>query len=56
MSNSNPGEKYEIIEQALQEAVGGGAATPVCGWTCHLASRDLCNIDICSFSPTKATA
>jgi hypothetical protein len=51
-----PNDKYEIIEQALQEAVGGGAAVPVCGWTCHLASRDICNIEICSFGPTNSAA
>jgi hypothetical protein len=55
MNNTNPGEKYEIIEKALQEAVGGGAV-PICGWTCHIASRDICNIELCNFGPTKSAA
>ena len=49
MTNNNPGDKYEIIERALQESVGGGL-TPVdvCGASCHIFSLDVCNIDMCS--------
>lgn len=43
---NNPNEKQEIIDQALQEAVGGGVNW--CGFTCNFFSRDICNIDICS--------
>ena len=53
MNNISPNEKYEIIEQALQESVGGGAF-PVCGFSCHLFSMDICNIEVCSFTPTKS--
>jgi hypothetical protein len=48
MNNTNPSEKYEIIEQALQESVGGGMIpVDVCGASCHIFSIDVCRIDIC---------
>ena len=42
-----PSEKNEIIEQALQEAVGGGMANWTCSISCHIFSRDVCYVDIC---------
>jgi hypothetical protein len=42
---NNPNEKQEIIEQALQEAVGGGKNW--CGFECRMFSRDICSIDVC---------
>jgi hypothetical protein len=50
---SNPNEKYEIIEQALQESVGGGAI-PLCHISCHIFSINVCDIDLCSIGHTKA--
>jgi hypothetical protein len=45
-NNTNPSEKYEIIEQALQESVGGGRIN-LCAITCHVFSIDVCRIDVC---------
>jgi hypothetical protein len=43
---THPNEKQEIIEQALQEAVGGGVGD-WCAVKCRIASRDICHIDLC---------
>jgi hypothetical protein len=49
MNNANPSEKYEIIELALQESVGGGMIpVDVCGISCHIFSMDVCYVDRCS--------
>ena len=49
MNGINPGEKYEIIEQALQESIGGGMVpVDVCGASCHIFSINVCNVDLCS--------
>lgn len=52
MDNVKSAGKFEIIEQALQEAVGGGVFQDhdVCAITCSIFSRDVCNIDLCSVS------
>lgn len=42
---SQPSQKCEIIEQALQEAVGGGQA--FCSFSCSFLSKDICSFDIC---------
>jgi hypothetical protein len=39
-------EKYELIEQALQESVGGGQRD-FCGIQCHIFSVNICNTDLC---------
>ena len=44
---NNPNEKYEIIEQALQESVGGGAPVGLCHISCHILSINVCDVDIC---------
>lgn len=47
---NNPNEKYEIIEQALQESVGGGLARDIdlCSVSCHVFSINVCYVDLCS--------
>jgi hypothetical protein len=41
--------KFEVIEQALQQAVGGGQVPiDLCGGTCSIFSIDVCDIDLCS--------
>jgi hypothetical protein len=46
---TNPNEKFEIIEQALQESVGGGMAPiDLCSISCHVFSINVCHIDLCS--------
>jgi hypothetical protein len=50
MNMNNPNEKVEIIERALQEAVGGGEVIDVCAITCSIFSIDICYIDRCSIS------
>lgn len=50
MNNANA-KKAQIIERALQEAVGGGLATdveiPVCSISCHIFSINVCHVDLC---------
>ena len=46
MRVDNPAEKQEIIELALQQAVGGGRID-ACGFECHIGTHDLCHIDVC---------
>lgn len=43
-------EKHEIIEQALQESVGGGMAADIdlCSVSCHVFSINVCYVDLCS--------
>lgn len=50
MNKVNPTEKSEIIEQALQESIGGGVYNDndVCAVTCSIFSIDVCRIDLCS--------
>jgi hypothetical protein len=57
MTNSNPSEKYEIIEQALHDSIGGGL-TPVdvCGVSCHIFSLDVCYVDQCSVGAVRTTS
>ena len=43
---TEPNEKQEIIEQALQEAVGGGRIN-ICSISCSIFSRDVCYVDLC---------
>lgn len=45
-------EKNEIIERALQEAVGGGLEVDIdlCQVSCSIFSINVCNIDLCSIS------
>jgi hypothetical protein len=43
---NNPNERNELIEQALQEAVSGGAAMN-CSISCHIFSINVCYIDLC---------
>ena len=45
MNNTN--EKFEIIELALQESVGGGRIN-LCAITCHVFSIDVCRVELCS--------
>jgi hypothetical protein len=45
---SNPTEKNEIIELALQESVGGGIDhINLCEVSCHILSYNICHIMIC---------
>lgn len=53
MNDINPSEKYEIIEQALQESVGGGRLPDLCGLTCSIFSINVCDIDLCGFSQQR---
>jgi hypothetical protein len=46
MKNPNQTEKRDLIEQALQEAVSGGAALN-CSISCHIFSINVCYIDLC---------
>lgn len=49
MNNNN--EKVEIIERALQEAVGGGQVIDICSYfSCSIFSMNVCYIDRCSIS------
>ena len=50
--NKEQSNKIEVIEQALQEAVGGGMI-PVCGISCHIFSKDVCNIDLFDAGPAR---
>ena len=43
---NHPNERNELIEQALQEAVSGGAALN-CSISCHVFSINVCYIDLC---------
>jgi hypothetical protein len=45
MNEINPNEKHELIEQALQEAVGGGTTIviTVCEAHCHILSMNVCD-------------
>lgn len=49
--NNAKSKKSEIIEQALQEAVGGGLASnveiPICIISCHIFSINVCHVDLC---------
>jgi hypothetical protein len=48
--NNAKSKKSEIIEQALQEAVGGGLAkveVPICSVSCHIFSINVCHVDLC---------
>lgn len=52
MDNVKSTGKFEIIEQALQEAVGGGVEPiDACAVTCSVFSMDVCNIDLCTVRP-----
>jgi len=52
---NNAKNKFEVIEQALQEAVGGGKPIDLCGGTCSVFSWDVCDVDLCSIgTSTKA--
>jgi hypothetical protein len=42
-------EKQEIVELALQEAIGGGRVN-LCGISCHIFSKDVCHVDLCGTS------
>ena len=44
--NPDKADRHEIIEQALREAVGGGAAWQ-CSLSCHIFSKDVCYVDLC---------
>jgi hypothetical protein len=46
---SNPNEKNELIDQALQESVSGGLARdiPLCSVSCSIFSIDVCHVDLC---------
>ena len=48
--NQDNTRKIEVIEQALQESVGGGMV-PACHVTCHIFSVNVCDIDICDIRP-----
>ena len=56
MTKTNSRNKFEVIEQALQQAVGGGQVPiDLCGGTCSIFSIDVCDIDLCSIDiETKA--
>jgi hypothetical protein len=57
MTNSNPSEKYEIIEQALHDSIGGGLTlVDVCGVSCHIFSLDVCYVDQCSVGAVRTTS
>lgn len=44
MNNPNQNEKNELIEQALQESVGGGAIRiDLCDLKCSIFSKDVCD-------------
>jgi hypothetical protein len=44
MNNPNQAEKNELIEQALQETVGGGSITiHLCDLHCHILSVNVCD-------------
>jgi hypothetical protein len=44
MNNPNQAEKNELIEQALQESVGGGSITiHLCDLHCHIFSVNVCD-------------
>lgn len=52
MDNVKSTGKFEVIEKALQEAVGGGVEPiDACAITCHVFSADACHIDLCTVSP-----
>lgn len=52
MNNGKSRSKFEVIEEALQEAVGGGAQPmPACSINCHIFSIDVCHIDLCETRP-----
>jgi hypothetical protein len=57
MNNTNTNRKFEIIEQALQEAVSGGAARdiPVCSISCHVFSINVCYVDLCDIPTLPMT-
>ena len=48
---NNSNEKVEIIERALQEAVGGGDTVDICSYfDCSIFSMNVCHIDKCEIS------
>ena len=49
MNPNDKNEKNEIIEQALQEAVGGGRVN-LSSISCHIFSKDVCYVDFCGTS------
>lgn len=54
MNNMKSAGKFELIEQALQEAVGGGIPPiDLCGGSCHILSWDVCDVNLCSIGDTK---
>ena len=56
MNQANSRNKFEVIEQALQEAVGGGTVPiDLCGGTCSVFSIDVCDIDLCSINIPTAS-
>ena len=56
MNQANSRNKFEVIEQALQEAVGGGTVPiDLCGGTCSVFSIDVCDIDLCRINIPTAS-
>jgi hypothetical protein len=44
MENPNQAEKLELIEEALQQSVGGGSITiHLCDLHCHVLSVNVCD-------------
>lgn len=45
MNDPNANEKNELIDQALQESVGGGTASlDLCDARCSVFGADVCNL------------
>jgi hypothetical protein len=44
MENPNQTERLELIEEALQQSIGGGSITiHLCDLHCHILSQNICD-------------